>query len=503
MRVHGFQREIVLGIYDNPSGTRQAIITMPRKNGKTTFIACLLLAHIAGPVANPGSEVYSAAQGQDQAAIVFRRMEAMIELSPVLRSRMKISRHQKIIEYRAPGILYKALSSKGSTNIGSSPAVVVHDELGQVENPTYALYDALETGMMAHENPLSIIISTEAGSDDALLSQLIDQAEEVKGGRVRLFRYTCNSDLSRSKPFSEDALRSANPAWEIPEIISQKELLYQAEVASKRPTQEGEYRNKHLNQRISASQETWLTQSEWMPVVDEGLDLERFQGCDCWAAVDLSLSRDMTCLVLIFNEEGEWQAFPFFWLPEGAVTVLEREDKLPYRVWSREGHLQLEPSETLKYDDLAQVILQATARFKVSSIAVDQRFRYAKFQEALEHAGGGDLPLVPHPQGFSRGSKDYGEWWMPASVEETTRIVLDRSLKVASNPILNLHVASAVPRHSLYAPKDRFLMKRSSRARIDGAVTLCMAVGATKMTPKWTLRRYYNSIGAEGMKSFM
>src|SRR5438132_713645 len=39
VRLLPFQREIICGIYDSP--TRYAIITFPKKNGKTSLAACL------------------------------------------------------------------------------------------------------------------------------------------------------------------------------------------------------------------------------------------------------------------------------------------------------------------------------------------------------------------------------------------------------------------------------------------------------------------------------
>ena len=50
-------------IYDTP--TRRIIISMARKQGKTSFAACLLLLHLVGPEARPNSQLYSAAQSRD------------------------------------------------------------------------------------------------------------------------------------------------------------------------------------------------------------------------------------------------------------------------------------------------------------------------------------------------------------------------------------------------------------------------------------------------------
>ena len=63
-----WQKAEIRRIYDNSHGTRRAIISMGRKNAKTTLAACLLLAHLCGPPARtrPNSQLYSAAQSRDQ-----------------------------------------------------------------------------------------------------------------------------------------------------------------------------------------------------------------------------------------------------------------------------------------------------------------------------------------------------------------------------------------------------------------------------------------------------
>ena len=73
LRLQPWQKDILRAIYDNPCGTRRAIISLGRKNAKTTLAACLLLAHLCGPPARnrPNSELYSAAQSRDQAGIIF------------------------------------------------------------------------------------------------------------------------------------------------------------------------------------------------------------------------------------------------------------------------------------------------------------------------------------------------------------------------------------------------------------------------------------------------
>ena len=75
------------------------------------------------------------------------------------------------------GTLYRALSAEASTAYGLSPAFAVHDELGQVRGPRSELYEAIETAAGAQEEPLSIVISTQAPTDADLLSVLIEDAK--------------------------------------------------------------------------------------------------------------------------------------------------------------------------------------------------------------------------------------------------------------------------------------------------------------------------------------
>jgi phage terminase large subunit-like protein len=67
---------------------RQALITTPRKQGKTTFTAALALAALCGPLAEWRGQVYSAAADRQQAALVYNEMKAIIAAVPELDERI-------------------------------------------------------------------------------------------------------------------------------------------------------------------------------------------------------------------------------------------------------------------------------------------------------------------------------------------------------------------------------------------------------------------------------
>jgi phage terminase large subunit-like protein len=186
-----WQKAEIRRIYDNPHGTRRAIISMGRKNAKTTLAACLLLAHLCGPPARtrPNSQLYSAAQSRDQAAIIFSLAAKMVRMNTTLLQAVTIQETAKSLSCPELGTRYRALSADATTAYGLSPALVIHDELGQVRGPRSALYEALETATGAQTDPLSIIISTQAPTDADLLSTLIDDAQAGHDPHTVLLTY--------------------------------------------------------------------------------------------------------------------------------------------------------------------------------------------------------------------------------------------------------------------------------------------------------------------------
>ena len=117
MKLRPWQREMIEAIYRTDSSAkrliRTALVTMPRKNGKTALAAGLALAHLVGPEAEPRGQVYSAASDRDQAGIIFRELEAIILLKPDIAQRVNIQRFAKRIEDHKTGSVYQALSADG------------------------------------------------------------------------------------------------------------------------------------------------------------------------------------------------------------------------------------------------------------------------------------------------------------------------------------------------------------------------------------------------------
>jgi len=134
MVIEEWQRAAIRAIYGNPHVTRRAIISMARKNGKTSFVAALLLAHLIGPEAkgNANSQLYSAAQSRDQAALIFNAACKIINQNIDMRGAIKITESHKALINIDLNIRYRALAADATTAFGLSPRLIIHDELGQI-----------------------------------------------------------------------------------------------------------------------------------------------------------------------------------------------------------------------------------------------------------------------------------------------------------------------------------------------------------------------------------
>ena len=489
LRLRRWQRQIIRSIYDNPHGTRRAIFSFGRKNAKTTLAACILLLHLVGPEVYFNSQLYSSAQSRKQAALIFKAATKMIRQSPTLNDLTKIKPSTKEIECPKFGTSYEALSADVPTSLGLSPRFVIHDELGQVKGPLSDLYEALETAQGAYKNPLSIVISTQATKDEDLLSILIDDAKANHDPRVVLTLYTSNPDPEIDNPFTLRTIKKSNPA--LGDFLAKETVLESAASAKRMPSRFNSYRNYVLNQRVDTEFEAWLTDGLWKPLLAD-LDIEDYVGMRCMGGLDLSISNDLTALVLVFPmENGDLHVFSYFWMPGGALEDLERRDKKPYQQWVERGHLFAPPGKVIDYQHAAAFLTSICSRFKLEGIAYDP-YKIELLQNELDKLTmSPDISFISHGQGFYKAKKT--KLWMPGSIEATESFIKERKIKVARNPVLSWCVSNTKCQESSVNPADRKFVKKglNNVRRIDGSVALVQAIGAASMDLDMGLHEHY------------
>lgn len=453
-----WQRRIIREIYDTP--TRQAIISMARKQGKTALAAMLVLAHLIGPEARQNGQIYSAAQSRDQAAIVFSLASKMVRMSPRLNDPNKVVVRDSAKELFSPltGVRYRALSADATTAYGFSPVLVIHDELGQVRGERSDLFDALETAMGAQAQPLSIVISTQAPTAADLLSKLIDDAKTGADPRQKLILFAAPDDAD---VLDESAWEAANPA--LGDFLNKEELGGLAAKARRMPAFEAAFRNLHLNQRVSAlnqlfSQDVWRANGE-------APDLSVFEDAPVYGGLDLSATQDLTALVLVAARDGQWHCWSHFWTPEATLRDRAARDRAPYDVWVSQGYLTAVPGVTIDYGFVAQRIAELSERCAIRTIRYD-RWRIEQLRSSL-NAIGCAVPLDKMGQGFVD---------MAPALDALETVALQNRLRHGMHPVLTWNAANAVV--ELDAAGNRKFSKAKATSRIDGMVALAAAISA-------------------------
>ena len=465
MPVMPWQEQFLRKVFDNKAGpTRRAILSVGRKNSKSTLIACLMLAYVVGPLAQANSQVFSAALSRDQASLVFGLMAKMVRMNPNLLQHIVIRDSAKELYCTLTGVKFRALSADASTAMGLSPVCFCFDEAGQIVGPESGLYTALHTAQGAHEAPIEFIISTQAATDGDFLSVMIDDARTGADPHTvcEVYEAPVGCDL-----LDRTAWRAANPALGV--IATEDYVDQMAQEALRLPSREAQFRNLVLNQRIALHNHLFAP-TVWKENGGEP-DFAAFEEYPVWGGLDLSSRQDLTALVLVCRDAAmNWHVWSHFWTPAETLRERAARDRAQYDVWAEQGLLTATPGKSIDYAWVADKIGEVCRDFDIRGIAFD-RWRINDLKRELAELGV-NAPLEEYGQGF----KDMG----PA-IEAVQGELVNGRMRHGMHPVLTWCASNAiaVPDATGNLRPD----KSKSTGRIDGVVALAMAMGLASKAP--------------------
>ena len=451
-----FQKRFLRAIYNNPHGTRRALLSIARKNGKSVLCSGILLASLVGPEAKQNSQIVCGAMSRDQAALIFNAASKMVQLSPVLSQIVRIVPSGKRLIGLPLNTEFRALAADGKTAAGLSPVLCLIDEIGQIRGPQSDFVDQLTSSQGAHAEPLLIAISTQAANDADLFSQWLDDAERSKDPRIVSHCYAApeGADL-----MDESAWAAANPALGL--FRSLDDLREQLTQAQRMPSMENSARNLLLNNRISTVS-PFISPGVWQSCAGAVLP---FGDAPVWAGLDLSGKTDLTALVIIGKVAGIWQVVPHFWAPEIGLSDRAKRDRAPYDVWHRQGYLHSTPGATIDYEFVASDMAAILSGLNVQAVAFD-RWRIDLLKKELSKIGS-DLPLIPMGQGFKDQS---------ICLDALEAELLNARVAHGGHPVLTMCAANAIVVRD--PANGRKLDKGRATGRIDGLAAMANAFGA-------------------------
>jgi len=466
-----WQKEIVQAIYatngDGLRKVRTALVTLPRKNGKTQLAAALALCHLLGPESEQRGQIYSAAADREQAAIVYKELEAMILSVPEFSSRCHIQSFHKTITDTTTGSVYRAMTADSRKAHGLSPSFMVYDELAQSNDRE--LYDNLTTGTGARKEPLMVVISTQSADPNHIMSELVDYALKIQDGtlaRDESFYGCVYSAPDDADPWDERTWYACNPALD--DFRSLEEMQIFAEQAKKIPAKESVFRNLYLNQRVNAAAR-WISTADFEACVGPMPDLT---GRECYLGLDLSSTQDLSALSLCFiPQNGDpFYTLHYAWCPQNAINSRSKADRVPYDLWAKQGHIEATPGAVVDYSYILKRIEAIGKQFNLKAVLFD-RWGATKIVKDLEDMG---LTVLEFGQGFASMS--------PPS-KEMEKLILERKIIFPDNPALKWcfsNVIAEVDSAGNIKPS-----KKRSKEKIDLVVSSIMALdGALRNTSK-------------------
>ena len=367
MKLEDFQRAWLLEVYDNPAGTRLAILSIGKKNGKTPLIAALVLAHVAGPEARTNSQIVSGAMSQTQAATVFKYARKMVQASPKLQALVRVQPSLKQLQGLAANVEYRAISRQKKTAHGIAPVLAIIDELGQVKGPQDDFVEAIETALGAYDDSMLIIISTQAASDADLLSTWID--DQILNPSPTTVCHVHTAKAADCDVLDEVAWRESNPALGI--FRSEKDLRTLAQKASRMPSFEASFRNLNLNQRV-AQERLAFAPSVWRHGAGPINRALFTDGRPVHVGLDLSARTDLTAAVAATaDDEDNVHLLPICYTPLTGLEDRARRDRAPYDVWVKARQLRAVPGSSIDYDWVCSDLLIAFLGMNIVSVQFD------------------------------------------------------------------------------------------------------------------------------------
>ena len=443
---------------------KYSYIEVPKKNGKTTFVACKGLYHMLMD-GESSPEVYIAAAKEAQARICFDTARFIGKRTPEIYKRLHIMKY--VIEKPDDGGVMLALGSDSKKQDGLNVSHGVIDEYHT--HPSDEMYDILKQGTGARDQPIIDIITTAGYEKNYPCYEFRRRCIKILQGVLKqenmlVVIYTLDEKDDWKDP---KMWEKANPSWS---IINQDDFKDEAEMAKNSLTEQPKFKTKRLCVWADAEQ-TWIGAEDWMKCAGEEMSYEQLKDIPCYGGLDLANVRDLNALVLVFPLPDNTRYIKcWFWIPYDKVR--SKEDIVPYWEWKEEGYISVAGGNSIDQDELVKDLLSILEKYNLRSLAYD-RWGSDRIVQGLQKGGIPDSKLDEYKQVTLEMSK-------PVRFIEAA--IMEQKMNHAGNPVLRWMASNVV----IYMDSSEGVKfdKRKSIDKIDGMVALAMAVGTEMSSDK-------------------
>lgn len=433
---------------------RRAYVEVPRKNGKSTLLAGILLYLLVAD-GEEGAEIYCAASDRDQAAIVHSICSMMVERSKILSKRCKVLKSKNRIIHGHSFIRAIPCNEGGTHGFDGHAACV--DEVHAIKNQPF--YDALMTSFGSRRQPLAFQISTAGWDRRSLCWREHQYAARVRDGKIddQEFLPVLYSAGEGDDWRDPEVWKRANPNYG--RSVKPDFIAAQCKRAQEEPSFENSFRMLHLCQWVSQAVR-FLSIEAWRSCKTEN-DLE--PGDYVFGGLDLSCTTDITAFCLAKKTLDGYVMRWKYWIPEDRAREIEKRDKVPYLLWQKQGHIFFTPGTKIEQRYVLAEIMKDVERYNVASIGFDP-YNADWLASELTDAG---VTMVQIKQGYQG---------LSAATKELEALVLAQTLEHNGDPVIDWmaeNVDVKTQDSNIRPVKPDY---HSSAKKIDGIVAAIMAI---------------------------
>ena len=386
--------------------TKEAFVFIPRKNGKTSFIACLAWS-IALLERKSGSTVYIVAASQKQANQSFEFICNSLTANGMLdgmRVRNNTFEHSVRCTFTddhdnpVGSIHIEALASNPKKHDSLNCNIGIADEMHAM---SASEYNRIKESMKTYTNKLMIGITTAGDDINSFCYRRLQYAKKVLSGTVNddsLFCFVAKADEDGTGyvDYLDPAQHAkANPSYGI--TIRPSDMMTDAMQAQNDPQQRKDFLSRSLNVYTSAMKAYF--------------DLSEFQKSDMkyewtleelsklpikwYGGADLSKMHDLTAACLYGNYKGVDVCLTHAFFPITAAKEKADKDNIPLFGWADDGLLTLCNSPTVNYSDVVNWFKTMRDKgFNIVQIGHDRKFG----REYIQEMKAAKFNIVDQPQ---------------------------------------------------------------------------------------------------------
>lgn len=392
----------------------EALIFIPRKNGKTGLAAALAWA-LSLWYRRSGAKTYIASAALMQSLESFNFLKYNIDRmgeNSKNGGSVKIidNNNEHSMESSLPdgSFFIRALAANPDTQDSLNCNIAIVDECHAFKKPKQ--YNLFKEAMKAYTNKLLIGISTAGDNEQLFLGQRLKYCRKVLDGTVKdeqYFIFMCcanedeNGNVDYINPITHEM---ANPGYGV--TIRPDEILNDALQAQNDPQQRKDFYAKSLNVYTNALKAYFNIDEFRASDQKYNWTLEELSKLpiDWYGGADLSKLHDLTAASIFGHYKGVDIIITHAFFPIVAAHVKADEDNIPLFGWQDDGLLTMCNSPTVNHADVVNWFIDMRKRgFKIRQVGHDRKFCREYFI-GMKSAG---FKIIDQPQYFYKKSEGF------------------------------------------------------------------------------------------------